>query len=34
MCFATQGVPEGGKLVGVRDIAVEHWKKYGRNFFR
>jgi len=24
---------EGGKLVGVRDVAVEHWKKYGRNFF-
>lgn len=26
-------VPVGGKLFGVRDIAVEHWRKYGRNFF-
>ncbi len=29
-----QGVPEGGKLVTVEDVSVEHWKKYGRNFFR
>ncbi len=28
------GLPEGSKLFGVRDVAVEHWKKYGRNFFR
>lgn len=25
--------PEG-KLVGVKDVAMEHWNKYGRNFFR
>lgn len=22
------------KLVTVEDIAMEHWKKFGRNFFR
>ena len=27
-------VPDGGKLVTVKDVAMEHWKKYGRNFFR
>ena len=27
-------VPDGGKLVTVKDVAEEHWKKYGRNFFR
>lgn len=26
-------VPEGGKLVSVRDIVVDHWKKFGRNFY-
>lgn len=26
-------VPEGGKLVGVKDVAMEHWNKFGRNFF-
>ncbi|MEW5296964.1 MAG: hypothetical protein WDW36_000206 [Sanguina aurantia] len=26
-------VPEGGAMVSVRDIAMEHWTKYGRNFF-
>ena len=25
---------EGGKLVTVKDIAMQHWKTYGRNFFR
>ncbi len=25
---------EGGKLVTVEDIAMQHWKTYGRNFFR
>ncbi len=24
----------GAKLVTVEDVAVGHWKKYGRNFFR
>lgn len=27
-------VPEGGELVGIKDVVMEHWKKYGRNFFR
>eukprot|EP00967_Tisochrysis_lutea_P116969 scaffold188782_cov18-Tisochrysis_lutea.AAC.1 len=27
-------VPEGGKVVGVKDVALEHWNKFGRNFFR
>jgi phosphoglucomutase len=27
-------VPDGGKLVTVKDVAEEHWTKYGRNFFR
>jgi len=26
-------VPEGGKLVTVEDVAMEHWGKFGRNFF-
>jgi len=26
-------VPEGGKLVTVEDVAMEHWSKFGRNFF-
>ena len=25
---------EGGKLATVKDIAMQHWKTYGRNFFR
>ncbi len=29
-----QGVAEGGKLVGVSDVVVQHWKEFGRNFFR
>ena len=32
--YNVQEVPEGGKLVSVSDIAFEHWKKFGRNFFR
>ncbi|GFH11136.1 uncharacterized protein HaLaN_06582, partial [Haematococcus lacustris] len=23
----------GSKLVGVREVALEHWRTYGRNFF-
>ena len=29
----SKDVPEGGKLVTVEDIAMEHWGKFGRNFF-
>ena len=28
-----ENVPEGGKLVGVKEITEAHWKTYGRNFF-
>eukprot|EP01025_Chloroclados_australasicus_P023638 TRINITY_DN23922_c0_g1_i3.p1 TRINITY_DN23922_c0_g1~~TRINITY_DN23922_c0_g1_i3.p1 ORF type:complete len:565 (-),score=101.93 TRINITY_DN23922_c0_g1_i3:350-2044(-) len=30
---ANKDVPEGGKLVSVKDIVLNHWQKYGRNFF-
>ena len=29
-----KGTADGGKLVTVKDVAEEHWKKFGRNFFR
>jgi len=28
-----EGVPIGGKMVTVGDVAREHWKEFGRNFF-
>lgn len=28
-----EGVPEGGKLVSVRDIVMDHWSRFGRNFY-
>lgn len=34
LAYKNKDVPEGGKLVTVQDVAMEHWKKYGRNFFR
>lgn len=34
LAAANKDVPEGGKLVTVADVATEHWKKFGRNFFR
>ncbi|KXZ45851.1 hypothetical protein GPECTOR_50g645 [Gonium pectorale] len=33
LAYKNKDVPEGGKLVTVADVATEHWKKYGRNFF-
>lgn len=33
LALKNKDVPEGGKLVTVKDIAEEHWAKYGRNFF-
>jgi len=33
LAFKNKNVPEGGKLVGVKDVAMEHWNKFGRNFF-
>jgi len=29
-----RGTSDGGKLVTVKDVAEEHWNKFGRNFFR
>lgn len=28
-----EGVPAGGELAGVGEVAREHWAAYGRNFF-
>ena len=33
LAYKNKEVPEGGKLVTVEDVAMEHWAKYGRNFF-
>eukprot|EP00803_Ostreobium_quekettii_P011706 evm.model.scf_2179.1 EVM.evm.TU.scf_2179.1 scf_2179:3923-6492(+) len=33
LAHKNRDVPEGGKLVSVEDVAMEHWAKYGRNFF-
>ncbi|KAG2502213.1 hypothetical protein HYH03_000699 [Edaphochlamys debaryana] len=33
LAHANKGVPDGGKLVTVADVATKHWQKYGRNFF-
>ena len=34
LAYKNKDVPEGGKLFGVREVALEHWKRFGRNFFR
>lgn len=33
LAYKNKEVPEGGKLVTMEDVAMEHWAKYGRNFF-
>jgi phosphoglucomutase len=33
LAFSNKGVPVGGKLVTVEDLAMKHWAKFGRNFF-
>eukprot|EP00241_Pyramimonas_parkeae_P004095 CAMPEP_0114248876 /NCGR_PEP_ID=MMETSP0058-20121206/13817_1 /TAXON_ID=36894 /ORGANISM="Pyramimonas parkeae, CCMP726" /LENGTH=610 /DNA_ID=CAMNT_0001362333 /DNA_START=89 /DNA_END=1921 /DNA_ORIENTATION=+ len=33
LAYKNKDVPIGGKLVTVEDIAMGHWKEYGRNFF-
>lgn len=33
IAYKNKDVPAGGDLVTVKDIAMEHWAKYGRNFF-
>lgn len=34
LAYRNKDVPVGGKKVSVEDIAMEHWAKFGRNFFR
>ena len=34
LAYRNKDVPIGGKKVTVEDIAMEHWAKFGRNFFR
>ncbi len=34
LAYNNKDVPVGGKLVTVKDISMQHWAKYGRNFFR
>ena len=29
-----ENVKEGGELITVEQIALDHWAKFGRNFFR
>ncbi|BDA44970.1 Phosphoglucomutase, chloroplastic [Coccomyxa sp. Obi] len=33
LAYRNKDVPVGGKKVTVEDIAMEHWAKFGRNFF-
>lgn len=33
LAHVNRDVPDGGGLQGVRDVAMAHWKTYGRNFF-
>ena len=30
---ANEDVPAGGALIGVKDIVLKHWAKYGRHFY-
>jgi phosphoglucomutase len=33
LAYKNKDVPEGGKLVSVKDIVMDHWKQFGRNFY-
>lgn len=33
LAYKNKDADAGAKIVGVRDVAMEHWNKYGRNFF-
>lgn len=33
LAHKNKDIPEGSKFFSVKDIAMEHWSKYGRNFF-
>ena len=34
LAVRNKDTPAGAPLVSVEDVAMEHWAKYGRNFFR
>ena len=34
LAYRNRDIAVGEKKVTVEDIAMEHWAKYGRNFFR
>ena len=34
LAYKNKSTPQGEKLVSVKDVAMEHWNKFGRNFFR
>lgn len=34
LAYKNKGKKEGEQLVTVKDVAFEHWKRFGRNFFR
>ena len=34
LAYRNKDVPIAGKKVTIEDIAMEHWAKFGRNFFR
>jgi len=34
LAYRNKDIPAGEKKVTVEDIAMDHWAKYGRNFFR
>lgn len=33
LAYKNKDVPVGGTKVSIEDIAVSHWKEFGRNFF-
>lgn len=33
LAYKNKDVPVGGQLVTVKDIVMEHWKQFGRNFY-
>ncbi|KAG1678475.1 hypothetical protein FOA52_014506 [Chlamydomonas sp. UWO 241] len=33
LAYKNKDAPAGSKLLGVKDVAMEHWGTYGRNFF-
>lgn len=33
LAYRNKDVPVGGQLVTVKDVCMEHWAKFGRNFF-